>query len=56
MDGRQYLILFITLVLASVFLFIWKRRDAGIVPDDRLPEVLHEPLDGRSPRGPAQTG
>ena len=56
MDGRQLLILFIVLSLTATFLFLWKRRDAGIVPDDRLPEVLHEPLDGRSPRSPAQTG
>lgn len=47
MDGRTYLIVFITLVIASVFLFLWKRRDAGIVPEDRLPEALHEPLNGR---------
>ena len=56
MDGRQYLIVFIVLVLTSTFLFIWMRRDKGIVPDDRLPEVLHEPLDGKSPRSPAQSG
>ena len=49
MDGRIFLIVFITLALAAAFLFIWMRRDAGIVPEDRLPEVLHEPLDGRSP-------
>lgn len=49
MDGRTYLIVFITLVVASVFLFAWKRRDEGREPVDRLPEVLHEKLDGRSP-------
>ncbi len=32
MDGRQYLILFITLVLATAFLYIWKRRDEGNEP------------------------
>jgi len=26
-DVREYLIVFITLVLASAFLYIWKRRD-----------------------------
>jgi len=56
MDGRIFLITFITLTLAAVFLFIWMRRDAGIVPDDRLPDVLHEKLDGTSPRSPAQSG
>lgn len=54
MDGRTFLIVFIVLVIASTFLFIWKRRDAGIVPEDRLPEVLHEPLDGKSPPSPSQ--
>lgn len=48
MDGRLYLIVFITLVVASVFLFAWKRRDEGREPVDRLPEALHEKLDGRS--------
>lgn len=48
MDGRTYLIVFITLVVASVFLFAWKRRDEGREPVDRLPEVLHERLDGQS--------
>jgi hypothetical protein len=47
MDGRMYLIVFITLVLAAVFLFVWKRRDEGREPQDRLPEALHEPLNGR---------
>ena len=49
MDVRYLLVIFITLVVGSVFLFVWQRRDRGIVPPDRLPEVLHEPLDGRSP-------
>ena len=56
MDARIFLVVFVTLALAGVFLAIWMRRDRGIVPDDRLPEVLHEPLDGRSPRSPAQSG
>lgn len=47
MDTRTYLIVFITLVVAAVFLFAWKRRDEGREPVDRLPEVLHEPLNGR---------
>jgi hypothetical protein len=47
MDTNELLVIFITLVVASVFLFVWKRRDAGIVPEDRLPEALHEPLNGK---------
>lgn len=46
MDIRTLLVIAITLMLAAVFLFIWKRRDNGIVPEDRLPEALHEPLNG----------
>jgi len=38
-DGRQYLIVFITLVLATAFLYIWKRRDEsrakGLTPPDQ---------------------
>ncbi len=56
MDGRQFLIVVITLMLATAFLFIWKRRDAGIVPEDRLPEALHERLDGRQPPSRADVG
>jgi predicted flap endonuclease-1-like 5' DNA nuclease len=48
MDNRTLLVVFIVLVLTGVFLFIWRRRDRGEEPVDRLPEVLHEPLDGRS--------
>ena len=47
MTNNELLVVFITLVVAAVFLFVWKRRDAGIVPEDRLPEALHEPLNGR---------
>ena len=47
MEPRAFLVMFIVLALAAVFLFIWMRRDRGIVPRDRLPEVLHEPLNGR---------
>jgi hypothetical protein len=47
MTPNEMLVVFITLVVASVFLFVWKRRDAGIVPEDRLPEALHEPLNGK---------
>jgi len=46
MSPEQFLATFIVLVLGAAFLFIWMRRDRGIVPEDALPEVLHEPLDG----------
>jgi hypothetical protein len=46
-DQRAFLVMFIALALAAVFLFLWMRRDRGIVSKDRLPEVLHEPLNGR---------
>ena len=52
MDQRVFLIMFIALAIAAVFLFIWMRRDRGIVPQDRLPEALHEPLNGRE--GPSE--
>ena len=48
MDNREILIIFIVLVLAAVFLFVWMRRDRGKEPEDRLPDALSEPLDGRS--------
>jgi hypothetical protein len=47
MTYAELLVVFITLVVAAVFLFVWMRRDKGIVPPDRLPEALHEPLNGR---------
>lgn len=48
MSPEQVLATFIVLVLGATVLFIWMRRDRGIVPEDRLPEALHEPLDGQS--------
>jgi hypothetical protein len=50
MSPQQFLAVVIVLVLAAVFLFIWVRRDRGVVPEDHLPEALHEPLDGRLAR------
>ena len=47
MTNAELLVVFITLVIAAVFLFVWMRRDKGIVPVERLPEALHEPLNGR---------
>jgi predicted flap endonuclease-1-like 5' DNA nuclease len=48
MDNRAILIIVILLVLAAVVLFLWMRRGRGKEPEDRLPEALHQPLDGRS--------
>ena len=48
MDGRVFLVTVVTLVVATVFLMLWMRRDRGVVVEDRLPDVLHEALDGRS--------
>jgi hypothetical protein len=50
MSPQQFLATVIVLALAAVFLFLWMRRDRGIVPEDHLPDALHEPLDGRSGR------
>ena len=47
MDGGTLLIMFITLLLAGVFLWVWGRRDRGHDPVDHLPDALHEPLNGR---------
>lgn len=46
MSSSTFLVVIITLILAAAFLFIWMRRDRGEFPQDRLPEALHEPLDG----------
>ena len=47
MDGRTYLIMFITRALASTFLYIAMRRDRGREPQDRLAEALHEMMNER---------
>jgi hypothetical protein len=52
MNATQAIVVLITLTLAAVFLALWQRRDRGEMVDDRLPEALHEPLDGRSPPSP----
>ena len=53
MDNRAILIIVIVLVLAVASLFAWMRRGRGKEPEDRLPEALSEPLDGRSGASPA---
>jgi uncharacterized membrane protein len=49
MSPQQFLATLIVLAATAAILFVWMRRDRGIVPDDRLAEVLHEPLDAHSP-------
>ncbi len=46
MDTRQYLILFVTLVVAAVFLYIWKRRDAGRDPANKRWRPKERPTRG----------
>lgn len=46
MPDNVFMVVIITLIVAATFLFIWMRRDRGERPQDRLPEALHEPLDG----------
>jgi hypothetical protein len=48
MTYSELLVVFVTLVVAAVFLFLWKRRDAGIVPQDRRADALHEPHNGNT--------
>ena len=35
-------VMVVTLTGAAAFHFIWRRRDRGIVPEDALPDALHE--------------
>ena len=44
MDGRTYLVMFITRALASTFLYLAMRRDRGGDPVDGLAEALHETM------------
>ena len=47
MDGRTYLIMFITRALTSTFLYLAMRRDRGGDPVDGLAEALHETMKRR---------
>ena len=49
MDGRTYLIMFITRALAGTFLYLAMRRDRGRgrEPVDGLAEALHESMSRR---------
>ena len=56
MIGRSIFIAIIDIVVGAAVLAVYMRRDRGIVPKDRLPDALAEPLDG-TPRsgGSGQT-
>ena len=43
----SFVVILITLALAAAFLFIWRRRDRGIYPEDGLPDALHEMFERR---------
>jgi LPXTG-motif cell wall-anchored protein len=47
MSNSLLVIIAITLSGAAAFLFIWRRRDRGIVPEDALPDALHDMLERR---------
>ena len=47
MFDRDFLIGFVNLAVGAAALAIYMRRDRGVVPEDRLPDALGEPLDGR---------
>jgi hypothetical protein len=40
-------IMVITLTGAGAFLFMWRRRDKGVVPEDGLPDALHDMFERR---------
>ena len=47
MSNSLLVIILVTLTGAAAFLFIWRRRDRGIVPEDSLPDALHDLLERR---------
>jgi hypothetical protein len=47
MSNDLLVIIVITLTGAGAFLFIWRRRDRGIVPEDALPDALHDLFERR---------
>ena len=47
MVDRGMLMTIIDVVVGASILAVYMRRDRGIIPPDRLPEALGEPLDGR---------
>jgi hypothetical protein len=54
MIGRSLLIAVVDIAVGAAALAVYMRRDRGIVPRDRLPEALTEPLDGRQTPEPVR--
>ena len=50
MSNSLLVIIGITLTGAAAFLFLWRRRDRGIEPEDGLPDALHDMFE-RRPKG-----
>jgi hypothetical protein len=53
MIARSMLMAVIDIAVGAAVLAVYMRRDRGIVPPDRLPDALGEPLDGRKTRDEA---
>jgi hypothetical protein len=47
MNNAVLVIMLILLSGAASFLFIWRRRDKGVVPEDGLPDALHDMFERR---------
>lgn len=47
MSNDVLVIMVITLTGAGAFLFLWRRRDRGIEPEDALPDALHDLFERR---------
>ena len=47
MSNDVLVIMVITLTGAGAFLFMWRRRDKGVVPEDALPDALHDLFERR---------
>jgi hypothetical protein len=54
MVGRSLLIAIVDIAVGASVLAVYMRRDRGIIPRDRLPDALAEPLDGRQKPEPVR--
>lgn len=50
MVTRSILMAVIDVAVGASILAVYMRRDRGIIPKDRLPDALSEPLDGKVTR------
>ena len=55
MVGRSMLIAAVDVFVGAAVLAVYMRRDRGIVPPDRLPDALGEPMDGRPGQDSTET-